>query len=172
MPCVRGLRTWVGADRVSVLGASWRVRLPAALFDSRVPVYVPCRIRPRSHTTSRDEGGSRADWGRDGKGERAQATHLNLEEVLGRAVDLVKGLLARIRQTGHGLHHGFLEAGDGPLGGSCWARRGRREGRRLVRRCRSAIGARGVVAVRSRFDGIARVLCVFSVCWARRLPPG
>lgn len=100
---------------------------------------------------------ARAGWG------RGQATHLDLEEVLGRPVDLVKGLLARVRQTGHGLHHWFLEAGNGPLGSDSWARRGGREGRRLARRCRSAIGARGVVAVRSRFDGIARVFWVIAV---------
>lgn len=101
--------------------------------------------------------------GQTGEGSSRHGTHLDLEKVLGRAVDLVKGLLAGIGQTGHGLHDRFCEAGDRPLWGGCWARRGWRDGRRLVRRCRSAIGARGVVTVRSRFDGIARVLWVVYV---------
>lgn len=37
-------------------------------------------------------------------------THLYLEKVLGRAVDLVEALLACIGQTAHGLRNGSWEA--------------------------------------------------------------
>lgn len=148
MPCVRGLRTWVSTNRSQhLVWVAWRVCFAES-----------CNKVTRHGMT---KPGTRM----------GQTTHLDLEEVLGRAVDLVKRLLASVWKTGHGLHYGFLEAGDGPLG--CRrARRGGREGRRLVRRCRSAIGARGVVAVRSRFDGIERIAWVFAVYEARSLRPG
>lgn len=54
---------------------------------------------------------------------RARAAHLDLEEVLGRAVDLVEALLARV---GHGLEDGPVEepAGAGGGGGGGFGRLG------------------------------------------------
>ena len=68
----------------------------------------------------------------------ARVPDLDLEEVLGRAVDLVEGLLPRVR---HGLHDGALHAAAAGRGRGCG---------RL--RCRAAAGG-GVLLGGRRFAG-------------------
>lgn len=85
----------------------------------------------------------------------ARAAHLDLEEVLGRPVDLVEGLVARVR---HRLHYGPGHARHAGQAAGDAARRGR--GRRHRRGGGGVVGRRRTAGCfslrRRRFDDLSR----------------